>query len=326
MDYYEDLSKEPYNADELIKEMVPYTVELGRNDKDSSIRALTWQATPGGYFYRRSLAKQYLGTDEPKEIQKMMTTMEDFLVMGEKIKSQSNGNVALLASYSELLYVALANRHEGWVKDGHLVIDDAVLNYIDLAEQIRSKGLDINAKQWSKKWNESMSSGEVFGFILPTWGLSSLLQGNAPDTEGDWAFVEAPSPYFWGGTWLGMYKDGKNKDLSWLFVKFLTADKEFLKQYAKDSGDYVNNTYVQEEISDSNDGNNKFLNGQNVYKSYTDLVGSINGNVVTEYDEKINTRWMQSVELYMDGKIAKDEIINNFKEGVQEDYPSINVE
>ena len=326
MDYYEDLSQEPYNADELTEKMVPYTVNLGRNDKDNSIRALTWQATPGGYFYKRSLAKQYLGTDNPDEIQKMMTTMDDFLTMGEKIKESSNSQTSLLASYSELFYVVLANRSQGWVQNGKLTIDPVMLNYIDLAEQIRSRGLDINAKQWTPKWTESMTTTDVFGFMLPTWGLSNTLQSNAPDTSGDWAFVEAPSPYYWGGTWIGIYKNSKNKDLSWLFIKFLTTDTDFLHQYAKDSGDYVNNTDIQNEISNSSEGENEFLNRQNVYKSYTNLVGNINADICTEYDEIINSKWAGILDSYMNGEIPKDQIIPNFKQAVKTEYPSIEVE
>ena len=326
MDYYEDLSQEPYNAEEFTKKMVPYTVNLGRNDKDNSIRALTWQATPGGFFYKRSLAKQYLGTDDPDKIQNMMTNMDDFLAMGEKIKSESNNSTTLLPSYVELLNVILANRQHGWIENNTLVIDPVMLKYIDLAEQIRSNGLDINAKQWTPNWTNSMNSSEVFGFMLPTWGLSNTLQLNAPNTKGDWAFVEAPNPYYWGGTWIGMYKNGKNKDLSWLFIKFLTTNTDFLYQYAKDSGDFVNNTDIQEKISNSSDGENEFVNGQNVYKIYSKLVSNINTNILTEYDEVLNTKWRDIVDSYMSGKISKNEIIPNFKQAVKDEYPSINID
>ena len=256
----------------------------------------------------------------------MMTTMDDFLTMGEKIKESSNGQTSLLASYSELFYVVLANRSQGWVQNGKLTIDPVMLNYIDLAEQIRSRGLDINAKQWTPKWTESMTTTDVFGFMLPTWGLSNTLQSNAPNTSGDWAFVEAPSPYYWGGTWIGIYKNSKNKDLSWLFIKFLTTDTDFLHQYAKDSGDYVNNTDIQNEISNSSEGENEFLNRQNVYKSYTNLVGNINADICTEYDEIINSKWAGILDSYMNGEIPKDQIIPNFKQAVKTEYPSIEVE
>lgn len=54
MEYYEDLSQKPYNAEKLVDDMVPYTVELGRNKDDNTIRALTWQATPGGFFIKEA--------------------------------------------------------------------------------------------------------------------------------------------------------------------------------------------------------------------------------------------------------------------------------
>ena len=157
-------------------------------------------------------------------------------------------------------------------------------------------------------------------------GLSNTLQLNAPNTKGDWAFVEAPNPYYWGGTWIGMYKNGKNKDLSWLFIKFLTTNTDFLYQYAKDSGDFVNNTDIQEKISNSSDGENEFVNGQNVYKIYSKLVSNINTNILTEYDEVLNTKWRDIVDSYMSGKISKNEIIPNFKQAVKDEYPSINID
>lgn len=325
MNYYEDLSKEPYNAEELTDKMVPYTVELGKNDKDNSIRALTWQATPGGFFYRRSLAKEYLGTDDPEQVSAMMTNMDDFIALGQHLKEKSNGQVNLLANYSELLYVVLGSRQEGWVKDNKLVIDPAMMEYMNLASRIRSEGLDINAKQWTPSWTEAMSNGSVFGFMLPTWGVNNVLEANAPETSGDWAFIKAPTPYYWGGSWIGIYKDSKNKELSWLFVKFITTNEEFLNKYAISSGDYVNNVDVQEKISNSSDGNNKFLGGQNAYKSYTDLVGDINGDTLTQYDEKINSLWSDNVELYITGKLNKEAAITKFKEDVQKQFPNLEV-
>jgi multiple sugar transport system substrate-binding protein len=126
MDYYEDLSKAPYNAEELAKNMVEYTVDLGRNDTDKSIRALTFQAAPGGIFYKRSIAKEYLGTDDPDEISAMMTTMDDLIALGKTLKEKSNGKVKLLPGYAELSNIARGSRTEPWVVDDYRQKDDGV--------------------------------------------------------------------------------------------------------------------------------------------------------------------------------------------------------
>ena len=324
--YYENLSEGPYNAEDMANNMIPYTIDLGRNDADHSIRALTWQATPGGYFYKRSLAKKYLGTDDPGEIQKYMSSMESFLELGEKIKEASNGATHLLANYSELVYVILGSREKGWVEDGKLVIDSKMLEYIDLASEIRSRGLDINASQWTPQWTEAMGDDSVFGFMLPTWGVANVLEANAPETKGDWAFVQAPTAYYWGGTWLGMYKDSDEKDLSWLFIKFITSNTEFMSQYAYDTGDFVNNLEVQELVSSSEEGNNAFVGGQNLYKAYSDLVGSVDGSTITQYDEVCNSKWNDTVDLYITGKISKEEVIPHFKELVKKEFKNLIVE
>ena len=41
---------------------------------DGSQRGTTWQATPGLFAYRRSIAKEVLGTDDPAEVQTYLPT------------------------------------------------------------------------------------------------------------------------------------------------------------------------------------------------------------------------------------------------------------
>ena len=38
-----------------------YTMDIG-TDENGDLRAVSWQGAPGAMFYRRSLAKKYLGT------------------------------------------------------------------------------------------------------------------------------------------------------------------------------------------------------------------------------------------------------------------------
>ena len=51
-DLLENLRQEQYGAEEVLSDMIPYVQELSR-DKDGNIKGLTWQSTPGGFWYRR---------------------------------------------------------------------------------------------------------------------------------------------------------------------------------------------------------------------------------------------------------------------------------
>lgn len=320
MDVCENLSEDPYNAGNLIKNMVPYTVETGK-DENGNLIALAWQATPGGYYYRRSLANKYLGTDDPEKIQAMMSNMDDFIKLGETIRDKSNGEVYLLGSIHELMRIALANRKDPWVKDNKIIIDPAMEEAFDLTAKITTENVCNNTWQWSVDWAETMSNGRVFGFVLPTWGISSTIPGNAPDTKGDWGLVKAPIPYFWGGTWTSIYKGSNKKELSWEFIKFLTSNEEFLENYAKKTGDFVNNKAIQEKIADSDDQKNEFLGGQNPYKTYIQMVDKINFINSTEYDDVLNDLWVQCLSEYIEGKITRDMVDDTFRNKVKQKYP-----
>ena len=41
-------------------------------------KGVTWQATPGLFAYRRSIAKKVLGTDDPDQVQKQLKDWDKF--------------------------------------------------------------------------------------------------------------------------------------------------------------------------------------------------------------------------------------------------------
>ena len=79
--------EEPYNAEEVSKDIVPYVFDLWK-DKDGNVCAISWKTTPGGSYYKRSIAKEALGTDDPAEVGEMMSSMDGLFEVGEKFKGK----------------------------------------------------------------------------------------------------------------------------------------------------------------------------------------------------------------------------------------------
>ena len=321
--HYEDLSKAPYNAEDLAKNMAQYSVDLGRNAADKGIRALSWQATPGGIFYKRSLAKEYFGTDDPEAISKMMTTTEDLIKMGTELKTKSAGKVSLLAGYGELYNIAQGSKKTPWVVNNKLTIDAKIMDYIGQAKAIRDGGIDAKIAQWSAPWAAAQAGKNVFGFVLPTWGLNYVIQTNAPKTKGDWALAKAPADYYWGGTWVGMYNKSKQKDNAWQFVKYITTDKDFLLKHAKDTGDFTTNLEVDKQVATTDAGKNEFCGGQNIAKTYLAMLPGVSGKLVTAYDETINNKFNANLDLYINGKTTKEKFLTQFRADVKTAYPDL---
>jgi ABC-type glycerol-3-phosphate transport system substrate-binding protein len=118
-DAWENLSAAPYSANSITSEIMSYTKEVA-SDGDGNLRALSWQATPGAFWYKRSLAKEYLGTDDPVQVSAMMSSIDGFLAMAETIKTKSGGESGTVKIYERSKIDAVAGNKGAIVYNGEL--------------------------------------------------------------------------------------------------------------------------------------------------------------------------------------------------------------
>ena len=337
-DAWETLNADPYNID--VSDSEDYTVKLG-SDSDGNVKALSYQATPGGFWYKRDLAKKYLGTDDPDEISEMLSTTDGMLDVAEKLKDFELPDLMMkkITSkldkfshyYSEYDYKDLwqfANygmRSLAWVDGDKFQMDDYIPEFFDLAKTVRDNGYDAKIDTWSEAWYASCADDSVFGYAEPTWGLQYVIQTGAPDSEGNWGLASMPASYFNGGSYLGIYQESQNKELAAEYVKFVCTNKDFLTQYANDKGDYTSLKSVNKGIADGG-YEEPWCAGQNTFKFFSDQMDKINTDIVTKYDDTIGNLMLNNVDLYLNGQLDKDAAIAQFKDDVASNYRRLDVE
>lgn len=322
-DAWETLTDDPYNID--VSDSEDYTVKIA-SDSEGNVKALSYQATPGGFWYKRDLAKKYLGTDDPDEISEMLSTTEGMLDVAEKLKAGSNGETHMFASYKDLWQFAnYGMRSLAWVDGDKFQMDDYIPEFFDLAKTVRDNGYDAKIDTWSEAWYASCADDSVFGYAEPTWGLQYVIQTGAPDSEGNWGLASMPAAYFNGGSYLGIYQESQNKELAAEYVKFVCTNKDFLAQYAKDKGDYTSLKSVNKEIADGG-YEEPWCAGQNTFKFFSDQMDKINTDIVTKYDDTIGNLMLNNVDLYLNGQLDKDAAIAQFKDDVASNYRRLDVE
>lgn len=321
-DAWENLSDAPYNAD--TSDMVDYCVDVG-SDADGNLRAMTYQATPGGFWYKRDLAKEYLGTDDPAEVSEMLSTMDGVLDTAEKIKTASGGNTRMFASYQDLWIMAnYSLRSTPWVTDGKFNMDEYIPEFFDLAKTIRDNGYDAKLEWWSDEWYAAAADESVFGYVLPTWGLMTVIQTGAPDSSGNWAIASMPEAYYNGGSYLGIYSQSKNKELAWLYINFVCNNQDYLKQYAVDKSDYTSSKSVNAELSEGYE--EPWCAGQNTFEFFSGELDKINTSLVTRYDDTIGNLMLSNIDLYLNGTLSKEDALEQFKSDVASSYRNLTVE
>ncbi|MBO7486822.1 MAG: carbohydrate ABC transporter substrate-binding protein [Spirochaetaceae bacterium] len=290
------------------------------------VYGLAWQVTPGAVFYRRSLAKKYLGTDDPDEVQKYLANWNKFMETAALIKEKSNGKCCITSSSQDDLFRPYAStRAKPWVVDGKLYVDRRMEEYMDLCKVMYENGYAAQILQTDAVrtagikgtlMDENGKPVECFSFFLPTWGLHYFLKARAPETSGDWAVCQGPVSYHWGGTWIAAYKGTKNPKAAKELIKYFAADPAFLERLANDTGDVVSNKNVVNKIKDSY--SEPFLGGQNHYAAFANMVDNINGSLTQGSDQAIETLFSECVTAYIKGEKTKAAALTTFKQQVAE--------
>lgn len=141
------------------------------------------------------LAEEYLGTSDSDEVQAMISDFDSFLATAELLNQASGGEVKIVAGPKEIGQIYFANQESPWIVGDDFVISENIYEYMDTAKALWEGGYIAEADGWSEGWFAGMKQDNVFGYILPTWGLHYVLKTNCEDTEagtttaGDWTVI-----------------------------------------------------------------------------------------------------------------------------------------
>ena len=342
----------------LSEEMKTYPSVVQVGTYEGVTKAFSYQATPGAFFYRRSIAQECLGTDDPAEVQAMVADVDKFVETAATIKA-CNPDYFTVGTAGEMFNPFLANRSQPWVVDSELVIDPQVLEYVKFAKLMRDNGYESQATQWTEGWFAGMNDTlvgadgtpkKVFSYFLPTWGLPYVLIPNSKtdstNTGGDWAMINGPLSYQWGGTWVGAMADSPNLDLAKEFIAFVALNEENLTNWAtgvytndylkaidpetpddqaQAPGDFVSSQVVVEKITSSFDGSElyEWLGGQNNYEAFGLAAPSVNGALLTGSDDAIQRALQDPLNLYLNGELTEAEMWQTWFDSLSNEFPDL---
>ena len=329
-DFTLDVIKDLGITQEDIKNQYKYTKDI-MTDSKGNLKGLTWQACPGGFIYRRSIAKDVLGTDNPDEVGKALSDWQKFNDVAKEAKKKG---YFMLSGYDDAFRAFSDNMTKPWVVEDKIIIDPQIESWIAQTKEFTENGYNNKASLWSAESTQGMGGkGKVFGYFGPAWFIDfvmapgSLNDQNAEKklgngSYGDWAFCKGPQGFSWGGTWICGAKGSDNIEIIRDVLKTLTCDAEVMTEIAKKSGDFTNNIPAMEAIAAS-DYQNPFLGGQNHIKFFLDSAKSIDKSCITQYDQGMSEKIQSAMKDYFNGKVSLDQAWANFYTSIQELYPRL---
>lgn len=303
-----------------------YTIDAAK-DANGNYKGLAFQGTGGAFIYRRSIAKQYLGSDDPAVVHEAIKDWDAFTATARKLKADSAGKVVMVSGAGDIWHPMENSRSGQWVQDGKLVLDDNIMKYFEICKTFKSEGLWNDTTDWTEGWYADFGGtnpAQAFGFFGPCWLLRYVMLDRVGGTAagegtyGDWAVCEPTVPFYWGGTWLMGNKDTKAKAEVADFIRFVCLEVDGnMAEFVK-AGDTVASTVILNAADGSTTLTGQLCGGQNIFEVFGPACAEVDIRTMGPYDETINSIFREEVSAYAEGSKDLDTAIADFKTGVAE--------
>ena len=295
------------------------------SDANGVQRGSTWQCCPGLLVYRRDIAMDVFGTDDPEQIGAKVQDWDTMKATAEELKA--NGYYAF-ASYADTFRPYGNNISQSWVKPGETVInvDEQVMKWVETSKEWLDAGyLDKTVKgQWNDDWNKSMGSeSKVFSFLLPAWGIDFVLKPNWDGDMGAWAVTNPPMEYNWGGSYVHGCVGTDNPQHVKDIILAVTATEENLLKISKDYSDFTNTTVGMKQAATDDSFASEFLGGQNPFAYFAPVAENIKIAPLSAYDQGCVELFQSSFSDYFTGEVDFEKAKANFEIAIKERYPDI---
>jgi len=117
---------------------------------------------------------------------------------------------------------------------------------------------------------------------------------------------------------MGIYKNSKNKQEAWKFLRFVALDHDTLKWYARETGDFINNRTVVNQIK--HEFSSEYLNGQSYYDFFAEEAPRVRAAYFKAYELDIRNMLMSAINYYVEGDKNKEQAVRDWKREVEESF------
>ena len=302
---------------------------------DGVLKGVTWQATPGLFAYRRSIAKDVLGTDDPAEVQ---TYLSDWDKFNEVAAKAAEKGYKMLSGYDDSYRTFSNNVSAPWVDGTTVKVDANIMKWVEQTKEFTDKGYNNKSRLWDNTWAADQGpEGKVFGFFYSTWGINFTLLGNSlatPESEGgkqevgngifgDYAVCQGPQPYYWGGTWICAAAGTDNIPTIKDVMYSLTCDADIMTKITEDTQDYTNCKSAMDSIAADPNFGSAFLGGQNHIALFAEVAPTIDMSNAGPYDQGCNETFQSCFKDYFDGTVDLETAKKNFEDQIKVKYPEL---
>lgn len=299
-----------------------YTYDAA-SSTDGVLKGVSWQANPSMFIYRRSIAKDVLGTDDPDQVQEALSTWEKVDEVAQKAKDKG---YYMFPSPLET-YRSFANNSDvSYLNGDKFALTPAFNEWLTQAETYVNNGWCQTYSLWADEKQAMMGTdGKMMCCIGPAWYFNFSMGTAQEQTSGDWGICVGPQEHFWGGTWLMAATGSDNEAMIADLMNAFTANEDIMDKILSDALEFPNNKNVVKKYADDASYGLDFLGGQNHIAMMAKCAENIKWDPAlhTQYDQTFNEDLPNAFLEYLQGICDKDTALSNFYITLSERAPQI---
>ena len=262
MDICEDLTKYGFEVDNYLDSLASMTVT-----DDGAVIGIEESINPAAVAYKRDLALEYFGTDDPDELYEMFSSYDAYVEKGKEVHDKSNGEVFLFHSgqtIAEWFYFA---SDIPTMEDDTVQYTDKMGDTMDKLIELRDVGAVDTYQNGTPEANATYADDKHIFYPCPNWAITYYIMENDPDGAGNWGIIPAPVNYNSGGSALAMTKSATEEQKEAAYDFMIWAFEGDGAEIARDKVGYI--TPYLEKMNDpewtkTSDEINEFFGGQDV--------------------------------------------------------------
>ena len=320
-------------TDAELDDQYPFTQQMA-TDEDGILKAVSYKATPGVFIYRRSIARQVLGSDDPAVVQQAVAGWDEFMNTAAQMKKSG---YYMLSGYYDAFSVFRSAAVRHWERDGILQIDSAFTQWVSFTKLMTANGYHHMTLVGDDTWVADQGpKGKVFGFFRSSDDIDtrmaaySLANASLPPQEGngiygDYAVCMGPQAFSRGGMWILSAKGSDNLTLDAEIMRKLTCDSSVLQEIAQEENIFTNTVSGMKALAEGS-AEDAFLGGQNPYAVYDEVCRKISMIAANPFDRRLGDAFRDTMFPYYLGEEDLEEAMDDYYEYVKIKYPELTVE
>ncbi len=311
----------------LRKAEIPQCLIEDGSNPDGELIALPYLAETTLFMYRRSVAKEVFGTDDPDRIAAIIGAgtqkWDKFIEAAKKLRKSG---YYIVPGFRDLEYLLDSSPAFITGPVESFEADPEWVKFMDVSKYLLDNDYIKYTKPWFDEWRDDLNgkNDKVFGFVTYTDVFQFM---GIEETAGDWAVCIPPFntriPY---GTGILVSKNSPNKDLLGPLVEWITLDSsDSGYQYSLANGE-SGFVYNDAKMSVSSgavmkkvDGSRSILGGQNINPLVYDALKGSKGLHRYIYNElNIYGGWIDKIQALIDGETDRDTAIADYVSQIRE--------